>query len=102
MKKHPLLLFFIITFAITWGLGSVAYAIIMTALYNATSGSIPLAFLCHWQINNAFGVSIFPDGQLISTLLFTAVALALVVALGPRNLGKTRYTEAVPLVAEGE
>jgi membrane protease YdiL (CAAX protease family) len=83
-------------------LGSVSYAIIMTAVYNATGGSIPLAFLFHWQINNAFGFSIYPEGAWISPVLFAVVALAVIVIFGPRNLGREKYTEVVPLETEGE
>ena len=77
-------------------LGSVSYAIIMTAVYNATGGSIPLAFLFHWQINNAFGFSVYPKGEWIPPLLFASVALIFIVIFGPRNLGRTKHTEAVP------
>lgn len=83
-------------------LGTVSLAIIMTAVYNATGGSIPLAFLFHWQVNNAFGFSIYPQGEWISSVSFAVVALILVVILGPRNLGRAKYTEAVPLETEGE
>ena len=78
-------------------LGSIAYSIIMTALYNATGGSIPLAFLFHWQINNAFGLSTIPEGFLISNLLFAAVAVIFIIAFGSRNLGRTKFTEPLPL-----
>lgn len=77
-------------------LGSVSYSIVMTALYNGTGGSIPLAFLFHWQINNAFGLGIYPKGEWITPLLFAFVAIILAVILGPRNLGREKYTEAVP------
>ena len=82
-------------------LGTVAYAIIMTALYNGSGGSIPLAFLFHWQINNAFDLGVFPEGMLISTLLFTAAAIVFIIALGPRNLGRAKLTEPLP-VTTGE
>jgi membrane protease YdiL (CAAX protease family) len=83
-------------------LGTVSNAIIMTALYNGTRGCIPLAFLFHWQINNAFGFSIFPEGEWISFVSFAAVALIFIVILGPRNLGRAKCTEVVSLETEGE
>jgi len=83
-------------------LGSISYAIIMTAVYNATGGSIPLAFLFHWQINNAFGFAIYPEGAWISPVLFAVAALAVIVIFGPRNLGRDKFTEVVSLETEGE
>lgn len=78
-------------------LGSVSYAVIMTAVYNGTNGSIPLAFLFHWQINNAFGFGIYPQGEWISPVSFALLALVFVVVLGPRNLGRGKCTELVSL-----
>lgn len=72
----------------------------MTAVYNSTGGSIPLAFLFHWQLNNAFGLGIFPDGLLISTLLLAAIAVIFIIVLGPRCLGPTKYTEPIPMKEE--
>jgi membrane protease YdiL (CAAX protease family) len=83
-------------------LGTISNAIIMTAIYNGTRGSIPLAFLFHWQINNAFGFSIFPEGEWISFISFAVVALAIVIIFGPRNLGRAKYTEVVPIETGGE
>lgn len=83
-------------------MGSISYAIIMTALYNETGGSIPLAFLFHWQINNAFGFSIYPEGEWISPVLFATFAVIVIIIFGPRNLGRTKQTEVVPLRTEVE
>lgn len=83
-------------------LGTVSYAIIMTALYNGTGGSIPLAFLFHWQINNAFGLSIYPEGEWISPVSFAIVALIVIIIFGPRNLGRAKYAQVVSLDTEGE
>ena len=83
-------------------LGTVSYAIIMTTVYNATGGSIPLAFLFHWQINNALGFGIYPEGEWIMPVSFAVVALILVVILGPRNLGRAKHTEVLAFETEGE
>jgi hypothetical protein len=71
----------------------------MTAVYNSTGGSIPLAFLFHWQLNNAFGLGIFPDGLLISAILLAAAAVIFIIVLGSRCLGPTKYTEPTPTPA---
>jgi membrane protease YdiL (CAAX protease family) len=80
----------------TFFLNMVSLSIIMTALYNATGGSILLAFLFHWQINNPFHLSAFPNDRLIFTLLFAAAAVVMTVILGPKRLGAVKHTEVVP------
>ncbi len=87
MKKHPLLLFFIIAFAITWGLGSLN--LIFPSEFEAAFGEMDLS--------KPFYKAFFHPA-----VYGPPIAAFVVVALGPRNLGKTKYTEAVPLVAEGE
>jgi membrane protease YdiL (CAAX protease family) len=83
----------------TFFLNMVSLSIIMTVLYNATSGSILLAFLFHWQINNPFHLSAFPDDKLIFTLLFAVVAVVLTVILGPKRLGRAKHIRVVPAIA---
>jgi len=80
----------------------VSLSILMTAAYNSTGGSIPLAFLIHWQLNNAFGLGIFPDGLLISGILLTVAAVIFIIVLGPRCLGPTKYTEPIPPIQQRE
>lgn len=81
-------------------LQALSLTIIMTALYNATNGSILLAFFFHWQIHDPFHVSAFPRDLLITTLMLAAAAVVLIVSLGPRNLGRKKYTEPLSSVAE--
>ena len=78
-------------------------AIIMTVAYNKGSkGSIPLAFLIHWAVNlsglfyNIADVRFF----LIQTILFTCLAVLLIILFGHENLGDEKYTNAVPLNKE--
>ena len=80
----------------TFFLNMLSLSIIMTALYNGTGGSILLTYLFHWQINNPFRLSAFPDDRLIFTILFTIAAVVLTVILGPKRLGKTKHIEVVP------
>lgn len=54
--------------------GSVAMSVIMTALFNASRGSILLPILFHFQVNNP----IWPDAQPYDTLFFVAAALLVV------------------------
>jgi len=82
-------------------LGTISYATIMTVIYNATGGSILLAFLFHWQVNNPFHLNVLPDGQLISTLSFLVIAVILTIVMGPKNLGRTKHTEPVPTTTSG-
>jgi uncharacterized protein len=54
--------------------GSIAMSVIMTALFNASQGSILLAALFHFQMNNP----IWPDAQPYDTIFFVAAAVLLV------------------------
>ena len=53
-------------------IASVAISIIMTALFNASRGSILLAFLMHWQLINP----VFPDAAPYDTITFGLAAIA--------------------------
>jgi uncharacterized protein len=54
--------------------GSVALSVIVTALFNASGGSILLPALFHFQCNNP----LWPDAQPYDTVAFVAAALAIV------------------------
>jgi membrane protease YdiL (CAAX protease family) len=54
--------------------GSVALSVIVTALFNASGGSILLPALFHFQCNNP----IWPDAQPYDTIAFVAAAFAIV------------------------
>jgi uncharacterized protein len=54
--------------------GSVALSVIVTAMFNASKGSILLPVLFHFQLNNP----IFPDAQPYDSVLLVAVAVAVV------------------------
>ncbi|RWB25644.1 MAG: CPBP family intramembrane metalloprotease [Mesorhizobium sp.] len=55
-------------------IGSVAVSLILTAMFNAARGSILLAALFHFQLNNP----LWPDGRPWDMYLFAAVAAAVV------------------------
>ena len=79
-------------------ISTIALAIIMTAAYNKSEGSIPLAYLLHWLINlmglyfNTIDFTFF----LIETILYICVAVLLIIIFGPKNLGESRYTTPLP------
>jgi uncharacterized protein len=55
--------------------GVVAIAVILTSLFNASKGSLLIAALYHFQMNNP----IWPDAQPWGSYIFAAVALVVVV-----------------------
>jgi hypothetical protein len=55
-------------------IGSVAVSVILTSIFNASGGSILLAALFHFQLNNP----IWPDAQPYDMYLFALCALAVV------------------------
>lgn len=78
-----------------WGIapfmiGAVAVSMILTPLFNQSNGSIFLAALFHFQLNNP----LWPDAQPYDMFIFTAVAVIVVwvnrAALSNRNAGVTR------------
>jgi membrane protease YdiL (CAAX protease family) len=54
-----------------------AISIVMTAIFNASSGSLLIAALVHFQLNNP----IFPDAQPYDSILFTIVAVIVVFVM---------------------
>jgi membrane protease YdiL (CAAX protease family) len=56
-------------------IGVVTISVILTPLFNASRGSILIAALYHFQINNP----IFPDAQPWDTVAFVVAALVIVV-----------------------
>ncbi len=54
--------------------GVISLSVIMTALFNSSKGSIIIAVLFHFQINNP----IWPDGKPWDIILFTIVAVIIV------------------------
>ncbi len=80
-------------------LQAISYAIIMTALYNATGGNILVAFLFHWQIHDPFHLNAFPHDLHIYTPMLMLVAIAVIFLLGPRNLGREKHIEPLSLPA---
>jgi len=55
--------------------GSIAVSLILTPLFNRSGGSILLAALFHFQLNNP----LFPDAQPYDTIFFAAAALAVIL-----------------------
>jgi len=56
-------------------IAAIALSIIMTAIFNASKGSILTAALFHFQLNNP----IWPDAQPWDTILFSIVAVVIVI-----------------------
>ena len=56
-------------------IAAIALSIIMTAIFNASKGSILTAALFHFQLNNP----VFPDAQPWDTILFSIVAVVIVI-----------------------
>ncbi len=56
-------------------IAAIALSIIMTAMFNASKGSILTVALFHFQLNNP----IWPDAQPWDTILFSLAALAIVI-----------------------
>ncbi len=69
----------------------VSVSVIMTALFNASRGSLLLVALVHFQLNNP----IFPDAQPYDVLTFTVAAVIVVVLNRESMLGRERAVTAV-------
>ena len=80
-------------------LGSMILSVVMTAVYNGTRGSIPLAFLFHYANNDPLGIG-KSEVALPWIAIVTAVALLLVVTLGPARLAARK--EVDPLARGSE
>jgi len=77
--------------------GCVASSIILAVIYNATGGSIPLAFLYHWMTNFPYPWEGEVDISNAQTLLYAVAALALIIAFRRRYLGRDNlYTDVTP------
>lgn len=74
-------------------IGAVAVSVIVTALFNASGGSILLPALFHFQLNNP----IWPDAQPLDTFFFVAAA-ALVVGFNRKAMlmRKNAVTAVIP------
>jgi membrane protease YdiL (CAAX protease family) len=75
---------------------SICLAILMTAIYNRTGGSIPLMILFHWQINDPFRLSNLQGAYTVMALLLVILAMFVIVVSGPQHLGQSKVTEIVP------
>jgi hypothetical protein len=66
-------------------------------IYNATGGSIPLAFLYHWMTNFPYPWEGEVDISSAQTPLFALAALALLVAFRRSYLGRDNlHTDVTP------
>jgi CAAX protease family protein len=74
---------------------SVCLAILMTAIYNRTGGSIPLMILFHWQINDPFRLSNLQGAYIVMAILLLVLAIIVIVVSGPQYLGQSKVTEIV-------
>ncbi|MCX7853937.1 MAG: type II CAAX endopeptidase family protein [Anaerolineae bacterium] len=70
-----------------WFAGTVAQAFIYTWLYNSTKGSLLLVTLFHIALNT-FGVVVMGVSVLALTILYSLIAIALIVGLGSTNLSR--------------
>ncbi|WP_167045612.1 type II CAAX endopeptidase family protein [Salinibacterium sp. ZJ454] len=71
--------------------GVVAISVILAALFNASRGSLLVAFLFHAQLNNP----IWPDGQPWDMWIFVAVAVVVAVANRKAMLDRSAGVTAV-------
>lgn len=67
--------------------GLMVQSVIMTVIYNATEGSMPLAFLFHWMTNLPYPWETGVDLSRITFGLWLGIAIALGVVGGDRYLG---------------
>ncbi len=94
-----------------WSLGTLAYRVIITWLYNNTGKSVFVAALFHAMINVTW--QLFPTNgsyydPRVTSLISAAVAVAVVIGWGPRTLVRTRNARksgvqvAVSAATDGE
>jgi membrane protease YdiL (CAAX protease family) len=77
--------------------GCVAGSVIMTVIYNATGGSVPVAFFFHWMGNLPYPWEGSADISAAQGLLWIVAALALFGVFGRRYLGtENLHTEVTP------
>jgi membrane protease YdiL (CAAX protease family) len=72
--------------------GTVSIAMIMTVMFNATSGSLLLPVLMHFQLNNP----ITPDGQPFDAIAFFLLAAGLVWWYRSSMFNRSGNTTVVP------
>lgn len=72
--------------------GLMSVAMIMTVIFNATSGSLLLAVLMHFQVNNP----LWPDAQPLDSLFFLGLACLLVWLKRRQVFGVPGVTVVVP------
>jgi uncharacterized protein len=77
---------------------SICLAILMTAIYNRTGGSIPLMILFHWQINDPFRLGNLQGAYIVMAILLVVLAIIVIVVSSPQALGQSKVTEIVPTV----
>jgi len=85
-----------VVFIAWWSLGTVAYRVIITWLYNNTGRSVFVAVLFHAMINVTW--QLFPiNGSYydprVTGLISAAVVVILVIGWGPRTLVRTRNAQ---------
>lgn len=77
-------------------LGSIVLSVVMTSLYNATRGCIPLMYVFHWGLNDPFALG----KREVQVALFGAmVAVAVLSVVLAR--GRARFVEEIPRASEG-
>ncbi len=80
--------------------GLIAVGVILTAMFNASRGSLLVAFLFHAQLNNP----IWPDAQPWDMWIFVAAAVVIALLNRKAMLGRGRAVTQVlmPVTTEGE
>lgn len=82
---------------VTFFVGVISLSVIMTALFNSSRGSLIIAVLFHFQINNP----IWPDGKPWDFLLFSIVAVVIVVLNWDKMLTRKDSITEVLMPGEG-
>ena len=59
----------------SWAVGVMAITLMVTALFNASRGSLLIAYLFHFQLMNP----IFPDAQPWDSVILAAIAIVVVI-----------------------
>lgn len=78
--------------------GAVALSVIMTAMFNASQGSILTVALLHFQLNNP----IWPDGQPWDMVVFSVAALVIVFLNPRRMLSSSHGVTSILMPDKGE
>ncbi len=78
-------------------LQAVALSVLLTTIYNATGGSVPLVFLTSWLVRIPYPWGEQADWMIFQSLVLLAAAVVMTVTLGKSYLGhENLHTEITP------